>query len=239
MKRVLFAVSLLLGLSVLFSSCEKSGAAGEDGADASGAVDLGLSVKWASCNLGASKPEEYGDYYSWGETSPKEVYTKETYKYYIGKSRTDEGFLAELYSKYVVNPDNGTIDNKIQLDPADDAAHVKLGGKWRMPTEKECQELVDKCIWTYQSRMGVCGYEVKSSVNGNSIFLPLSGYRVESHRTAKEEEVGYLSSSLYTNTSIRNSSRNCVVMYADDCSDVYMDYDNRFDGFPIRPVKGK
>ena len=236
MKNVFCATALLLGLSVMFISCEKSGTENrkddEGGADASGAVDLGLSVKWASCNLGASKPEEFGDYYAWGETSTKEDYSAKNYKFYMGKD--EKGFYK--YSKYVISPENGTIDNKTQLDPEDDAARVKLGGKWRMPTEKECQELVDKCIWTLQTRMGVIGLEVKSSVNGNSIFLPITGFR-EKTKITYQSEAMYLSSTLSTRVSSRSS---CIGIWLDDEeNEGYLDDNVREDGCPIRPVKGK
>ena len=131
------------------------------------AVDLGLpsGLKWAACNLGASRPEEYGDYYAWGETEPKEKYSWETYKF-----GTDF-----VLSKYVTDPAYGAVDHKTLLDPEDDAAVVNLGGSWRMPTEAEYDELISKAIWTWTSRNGVSGYLVTGS-NGNSIFLPAAGH---------------------------------------------------------------
>ena len=126
-------------------------------------VDLGLSVKWARCNLGAWKPTDYGDYFAWGETEPKTDYTWETYKW-----GTENNF-----TKY-----NDT-DGKIVLDPEDDAATVNLGSPWRMPTKKETNELWGNCTWTETTQDGVNGYEVKGP-NGNSIFLPAAGCRVGS-----------------------------------------------------------
>ena len=116
------------------------------------AVDLGLSVKWACCNVGADSPEDYGDYFAWGETSPKTNYTEDNSKT-RGKSMGDIGG-----------------------DSSYDAATANWGSGWRLPTESEFQELIDKCTWTWTTRNGVNGYEVKSKKNGNSIFLPATGY---------------------------------------------------------------
>lgn len=121
-------------------------------------VDLGLSVKWASCNLGASTPAGKGGYYAWGETSTKTEYTKENYAYYKeGSSYTDigENIAGTQY----------------------DAATVNLGKDWRMPTKDEVQELCEKCTFTYGEVDGVKGYYATGK-NGNSIFLPRYGYKL-------------------------------------------------------------
>ena len=131
-------------------------------------VDLGLSVKWASVNIGANKPEEYGDYFAWGETEPKKKYDYSTYKWLQGKYYT--------LSKYNTDYDYGNvIDNKIVLDKEDDAAVANWGGSWRMPTLTECIELNENCVWTPITQNGVKGYQIKSKKNGNSIFLPAAG----------------------------------------------------------------
>ncbi len=122
------------------------------------AVDLGLSVYWASCNLGASKPEEDGGYYAWGETNNKETYTEANYSYY-DSSTTQFTFIGENISNTEY-----------------DAAKVNLGNNWRMPTKDEYQELVEKCTWEWTQINNVNGYKVIGS-NGNSIFLPASGFR--------------------------------------------------------------
>ena len=132
------------------------------------AVDLGLSVKWASCNLGASKPEDSGEYFAWGETEPKNDYNSSTYKW--GSYNT--------ITKYNTDSSYGTVDNKTVLDPEDDVAHVKLGSMWRMPTDDEWTELTTKCKWTWITYKGVKGYKV-TSPNGNSIFLPAAGFRYD------------------------------------------------------------
>ena len=125
-------------------------------------VDLGLSVKWATCNVGANSPEEYGQYFAWGETSHKAEYTDENcLTYRLSKS--------ELRSK-------GYIDSEGNLTPKYDAARANWGGNWRMPTKTEMQELIDKCTWTWTTQNGVKGYKF-TGPNGNSIFLPATGER--------------------------------------------------------------
>ena len=129
-------------------------------------VDLGLSVKWAICNVGANKPEEVGGMYAWGETEPKTDYSFSTYKFCIDGNRYK-------YSKY-----NDT-DGKTVLDSEDDVAHVNWGGDWRMPTWNEMQELLNQCSWTYTTQNGVEGYRVTSKVPGfedRSIFMPFNVY---------------------------------------------------------------
>ena len=114
------------------------------------AVDLGLSVKWATCNVGAEKPSDYGNYYAWGETKPKSTYT--------GSNCVTGGEK--------MNDIGGT-----QYD----VAHTEWGSRWRLPTQEECQELIDKCKWVWTTLDGHAGYKVTGS-NGNSIFLPAAGY---------------------------------------------------------------
>jgi len=135
-------------------------------------VDLGLSVKWATCNVGAAKPEEYGDYYAWGETETKSNYDWSTYKYCNGSEDT--------LTKYCADSEYGTVDNKTVLEPDDDVAHVKLGGNWRMPTDAEWTELRKNCTWTWTTVKGVKGRLVTSNKKGytdKSIFLPAAGCR--------------------------------------------------------------
>lgn len=122
-------------------------------------VDLGLpsGLKWATCNVGASKPEEYGGYYAWGETEEKNDYSSDTYKYYDSST----GYV-----------DIGSNISGTQYD----VAHVKWGSSWRMPTESEIQELVNNCTWKWATYNGVNGQLITGS-NGNSIFLPAAEYR--------------------------------------------------------------
>lgn len=115
-------------------------------------VDLGLSVKWSTCNVGATSPEDYGSYYAWGE-----VTTKSSYK--IGDSKT-----------------YGMSISDISGNKEYDAATANWGKGWRMPTKEEFDELINNCTWTWTNRNGVDGFEVKSKKNGNSIFLPAAGF---------------------------------------------------------------
>lgn len=116
-------------------------------------VDLGLSVKWATCNVGATSPEGYGYYFAWGETSPKSSYTEDNSKTY----KKDYGDIAG--------------------NPALDAARANWGGTWRLPTVGEIYELLDNCNKKWTTMNGVKGYRFKSKENGNSIFLPAAGIR--------------------------------------------------------------
>ena len=160
-----------------------------------GAVDLGLSVYWATCNLSesgfVSSPEEYGDYYAWGDTMTyyssqdpltwkdgKTGYDYVSYKWCMGAYNTFTKYCFRSYYGY-----NGFTDTKEVLDPEDDVAHMKLGGNWRMPTGQEWREVNDNCIWTWTTNYngtGVAGSIVRSRVEGykdKSIFFPAAGFR--------------------------------------------------------------
>ena len=157
-------------------------------------VDLGLpsGIKWATCNVGATTPEEYGDYFAWGETQPKDNYYWDSYKYCNGSYDTMTKYCT--YSYY------GTVDNKTTLELTDDAAHVNWGGKWRMPTKAEQDELrsSSNCTWTWTTQNGVNGYKVTSKKNGNSIFLPAAGCRSYDNLSGAGSYGFYWSSSLGT-----------------------------------------
>jgi hypothetical protein len=139
-------------------------------------VDLGLpsGTLWASCNIGATTPEGYGDYFAWGETKTKDYYDWSNYKWWDNtKSK---------FTKYTTNDKLGSTDpdNKTVLDVDDDAAAANWGGHWRMPTEKEQRELFNNCTWVWTTlkevngQKEVNGYQVIAP-NGNSIFLPAAG----------------------------------------------------------------
>jgi clan AA aspartic protease (TIGR02281 family) len=133
-------------------------------------VDLGLSVLWATCNLGASSPEGYGDYYAWGETSTKSSYVD-------GTSKTFNHPIKDISG-----------------NPYYDAAYSNWGGGWRMPTKAEFQELIDNCTWTWYSIEGKRGYIVTSNKNGNCIFLPAAGFRNTTELVAGDERGAYWTS---------------------------------------------
>ena len=190
-------------------------------------VDLGLSVKWATCNVGASSPEETGYFFSWGETKPKAKYNWETYKWCEGSSYTQ--------TKYCTSSSYGTVDNKTILDLSDDAAYVNWGSSWRMPTKAEYDELINTSYttWTWTTQNGVKGYKVTSKTNGNSIFLPAAGCRDNSDLYNAGFGGGYWSSSLSTG----NSYDACNLDFYSDEVDSY--YGNREYGQSIRPVLAK
>lgn len=157
---------------------------GCDDANHHHAVDLGLSVKWACCNVGATRPEDYGDYFAWGETSPKSAYNWDTYQHWVnynGNEWCD-------YGESTINSDiSGT-----QYD----AARANWGGSWRMPTLAEMKELVDKCDWVWTSVNGIHGWRV-TGPNGNSIFISAAGYRHDSSVGGVGEYGYYWSSTPY------------------------------------------
>ena len=134
-------------------------------------VDLGLpsGTLWATMNVGAKTPEEYGDYFAWGETAPKQVYDWSTYKWCNGSDAT--------MTKYCTNSSygyNGFVDNKTELDPEDDAAYVNWGPSWRMPSKEQQDELRMNCTWMWTMQNGVNG-QLVTGPNGNTLFLPAAG----------------------------------------------------------------
>ena len=132
-------------------------------------VDLGLSVKWATCNIGASSPEYRGDYFAWGETSTKSRYDWDTYNMCRGSQY--------VLTEYNTDRSYGRVDNRTILDPSYDVAKVKWGGRWRLPTPKEFSELVTRCKWTKwkdASRGNPAVFKIEGP-NGNYILLPTTG----------------------------------------------------------------
>ena len=196
-------------------------------------VDLGLSVKWAAFNVGAIKPEEYGDYYAWGETEAKIDYSWSTYKWCNGSDHT--------LTKYCNKSDygyNGFKDAKTTLDPEDDVAHVKWGGNWRMPTSGELDELRNNCTCTWYSSgnaefNGVAGYKVTSNIEGYTdrfIFLPAAGYRRDTSLNYAGTYGDYWSSSL-------DSSPDAAwYLFFASYSNITSSR-GRHQGHPVRPVR--
>ena len=134
-------------------------------------VDLGLpsGTKWATMNVGANSPTDYGSYFAWGETSPKSSYDWSNLKYCLDNS-------GDKFSKYVTNSKYGTVDGKKELELSDDAAYVNWGSGWRMPSASQIDELKSNCTYVWTTMNGKYGYKVTSKKNGNSIFLPAAGY---------------------------------------------------------------
>lgn len=140
-------------------------------------VDLGLpsGTLWATTNIGANSPEEYGDYFAWGETTPKDVYSWSNYQWCIGNYN--------IMTKYCTNSDygyNGFTDGKTELDPEDDAATANWGEMWRMPSKDQIQELIDNCTRQWTTMNGVNGRLFTSNINSASLFLPAAGMWTDS-----------------------------------------------------------
>lgn len=174
-----------------------------------GYVDLGLpsGLKWATCNVGANKPEDYGDYFAWGEISTKTEYTEKNSK--TLKQQMDD------------------ISGNAEYD----AATAYWGTDWRMPTQTEMQELIEKCTWTWTTLNSVNGYQVKGT-NGNSIFLPAAGYRNESSLYAAGIRGYYWSSTPHDS----NSCYSAYDLYFSDDGEKKVYNDFRYNGLTVRPV---
>lgn len=184
------------------------------GGNAEPVVDLGLSVKWATCNLGADSPEEIGDYYSWGETTTKNEYTETNY------------FDAN-YSIFTLSGKNSKISGTDK-----DAAYVKLGEDWRMPTTEEISELVNGCKWTEETVNGVSGMRGKAS-NGNSIFLPVTGM-FAGNEVQSTSQGCYWSGELHADNARSGKYASMLTFFKG--SEIHAGNYYRFEGMAIRPV---
>ncbi|MCQ2195157.1 MAG: hypothetical protein MJZ28_09450 [Paludibacteraceae bacterium] len=197
-----FSVSLVMStLPVMFSSCSDDDDDDDDpilNVTVNGKVgkysyvDLGLpsGLKWATFNVGATKPEEYGDSFAWGEIIPKNDYHWNNYKWCNG--------TADSMTKYCTSSHYGTVDYKKELEMADDAAAANWGSSWRIPTSSEIQELIDGCTWKWTNSyggevLGTAGRLGISKKNGNVIFLPFTSILPVTRR-------GYWSSTLQEST---------------------------------------
>lgn len=223
------AVSMLLACDPTINPFHgKQGPDDEGDTQGAEAVDLGLSVKWASFNLGAAKPEEFGDYYAWGELEP--YYSSK--KPFAWKSGKQGGYCWDSYRwGNAENPLGKYYDDGLDvLKKEDDAASSVLKGSWRMPTEGEWQELLDECEWKQETVNGVEGFRV--SGNGKSIFLPAAG-SVENKDLYFEGSSGcYWSSSLNKVTPVL-----AVYFAFDEYSKGLVSIDgSRCRGFSVRAV---
>ena len=177
-------------------------------------VDLGLSVYWASCNVGANSPEDIGGYYAWGETEEKDFYG-DNYVY----STSETSFI-----------DIGTDISGTQYD----VAKAKWGGSWRMPTLAECKELCNNCSWTWTNQSGVNGALV-TGPNGNSIFLPAGGRKYGDRGLRDLGEYGcYWSSTLSSNVGTNSSAE--FLLFYNYSSGRNTEGRNRINGMTVRPV---
>ena len=221
----MFAIAVVMMMGVAFTACSSN----EDpkpNPDAVKYVDLGLpsGTKWAACNLGATKPEEYGDLYAWGETKTKEKYDWTTYTLCEGSENS--------LTKYCVDSDfgyNDLIDGMKVLEAEDDVATVKLGAPWHMPSPDDIQELIDNCNWEWTELNGVKGYKVTSRSNNKFIFLPAAGFRAGSIHLS----VGTFGAYWSNNSS--NNKASGLVSYAGEYNLTHF-YD-RCEGKSVRAVR--
>ena len=178
------------------------------------AIDLRLpsGTLWCSHNVGTQKPEEYGDYFAWGETEPKKEYTWDTYRF-INKNN---------FTKY------NDKDNKTQLDLEDDVAHVILGGDWHMPTKEQMQELIDETTSKWITQNGVKGRLFTGS-NGNSIFIPAAGYHYGFYY-----EYVRMNCILWSSTLSKHPLNSYYLFFASEGINIYCI--DRFYGYPVRGV---
>lgn len=187
-------------------------------------------------NVGASKPEEYGDYFAWGETEPKSNFTWESYKYRdSGNSRDNI-----IFNKYNVSSSYGTVDNKTVLDSEDDAAHVNWGGRWRIPIEKEWIELNTNCTKTWvrnYNETDVVGMIVTSNIAGytdKSIFFPAAGWwKGTNHNDAR------IKSRFLMLADPKASRYLNYITFKYDNEIPTIDNDDRYHGISVRPVISK
>ncbi len=175
------------------------------------AVDLGLSVKWASYNVGATAPEEYGAYYSWGELEEKDRYDWDTYQHYDNQT----GYV-----------DIGSNISGTKFD----VAHIKWGGSWRIPTLDEMIELNEKCTWEWTTYNGISGYKVIGP-NGNSIFLSAGGVCLGSEMRHVDSYGNY-----WTSTLCENNSNGSYHFYFDNEYRLPAGDNDRYYGRKVRPV---
>ena len=193
------------------------------------AIDLGLpsGTKWACCNIGATKPEAYGDYYAWGETEKKNKYDHVSYKYSTGEDKDGDGWYDNKRSQYQ------ELGSSI-CGTKYDVAYVKWGNSWVMPSKKQFDELINNCNFKWTSLNYIKGAYFKSKTNGNSIFLPAAGYRSGTNLFDR----GHIASGYYmSGTLISNdpsASHSLYFFYGDP----YTDRSNgfRYLGHTVRPV---
>ena len=192
-------------------------------------VDLGLPSGnlWAKCNLGASAPEAYGDYYAWGEVEPKQEYTNSNHKWY------KEGAPSLGFTKY------NNEDGKLSLEDEDDAVIQKLGNGWRTPTLADFRELTNQKYTTIEKTTlnGVAGYQITSKRNKKSIFIPFAGFRNDKPQTREISSSESVAICMTNQRRIDNQVFNCWT-FAFEQDRIRRYGKRRYDGISIRPVKG-
>ena len=206
-----------------------AGIGGGTTTDKVGYVDLGLPSGnlWAECNLGASSPEAYGDYYAWGEVEPKQVYTNSNHKWY------KEGAPSLGFTKY------NNEDGKLSLEDEDDAVIQKLGNGWRTPTLADFRELTNQKYTTIEKTTlnGVAGYQITSKKNKKSIFIPFAGFKNDKPQTREISSDETVAVCMTNQRRIDNQVFNCWT-FAFEQDRIRRYGKRRYDGISIRPVKG-
>ena len=245
MKKILLLIAITLPLFFISCNDDKDEPLAPDKHDC---VDLGLpsGTLWATCNVGADSPEEYGDYFCWGETEPKDVYQWYNYKWahWVYDTISDHYYrvVEEVWYKYSFESwtENGTLDgdHKTELDPEDDAAYVNWGSNWRMPTLEQLQELKEKCTWEWTVQNGVKGYLVTGR-NGNSIFLPAAGGR--SYDLYYDGKFAYYwSRSLCSPGKLKiedAGQRHAYILFFNSFGEQEIWYNSRYEGNTVRAVR--
>lgn len=195
-------------------------------------VDLGLpsGTLWATCNVGATAPEEYGDYFAWAETVPnKDFYQWSTTPYVV----IEDGQVH--FTKYNTKESLGPVDNKTELDPEDDAAYVNWGEEWRMPSKEQIDELSANCTWAWTQVNGVNG-QLATGPNGNTIFFPAAGSRLEYDLSGAGERGHYWTRSLYVLTPTVSFPNSGYKLYVTN-NTFGWNSGNRNCGFVVRAVR--
>lgn len=193
------------------------------------AVDMGLSVLWATHNIGAASFDDYGSIYAWGEHSPKLDYWWPTY---IWCEEPYEGcpLITTTLTKYCDNADYGNVDGLLTLLKEDDVANIAYGGNWRTPTRVEWQELMNNCTWTWSAQYNQYGFVVTSNINGNKIFLPAAGFRVDTSYSNYGTNGYYWSASVYS-----GAPYDAYALFMSS-GEVKTGHTRRYFGFSIRAV---
>lgn len=225
MKDVLLALAIAI-LCVGAVSCGKEDNGNTD-QPITEWVDLGLpsGLLWASCNLGANTPEEYGNYYAWAETYPKSFYNWSSYRYC---TTDDDGELLTL-TKYNTDSSYGRVDNLTVLQPGDDAATVIRGRSIHTPTAEEWRELMDNTDSEWTTMNGVEGRKF-TGANGNSIFLPAAGHFWDNEHYGEGTLGDYWTDTLYTITP------HIALNFHFNANVQNISYYTRDYGFTVRPV---
>lgn len=225
MKRSLLISACICIIFTLFPSCENetlienenTNVENEETPIVSEYVDLGLSVNWATCNIGALKPEEYGDLFAWGENETKTVYHWLNYKWY------NSGTLSKYFSS--------DYEYMFTLDLEDDVAHNKWGNNWRMPTSLEFQELKDNCDWELITEDSLIGYRITSKVPGytdQSIFLPAL-------KPQNPYQLNYFYANYWTSNGLGENAKKLDYSSSNSAPNIF--HEKRYMGCAVRPVR--